>query len=98
MLSDYGNLHVILSETNEKEGPNPSYEVGNLIVKNALFTLCRLYFSCLVIGDRFRTKSEFRRKKSISEGYDFVNQSKFSYSIRGKRASIFMQISVSVGE
>lgn len=29
MSSDYGKLHVILSETNDKTGPNPSYEIGN---------------------------------------------------------------------
>lgn len=32
MLSDYGDLHVILSETNYKTGPNPSYEIGTWIV------------------------------------------------------------------
>jgi len=76
MFSDYGDLHVILSETSEREGPNPSYEV--------------------VIGDRFSTKSEFRRKNHISDSYDFVNQSSFDYNIKGQRATINMQISLSV--
>ncbi|XP_037046130.1 uncharacterized protein LOC119081366 [Bradysia coprophila] len=76
MLSDYGNLHVLLSETNEKTGPNPSYEI--------------------VIADRFGTESEFRRKNSISQGYDFVNQSSFTYNVKQHRSSVMMRISVSV--
>lgn len=29
MLSDYGDLHILLSETNERYGLNPNYEFGN---------------------------------------------------------------------
>lgn len=29
MLSDYGDVHILLSETNELEGRNPCYELGN---------------------------------------------------------------------
>lgn len=52
----------------------------------------------IVIADRFGTTSEFRRKNSISEGYDFVNQSTFLYNVRSHRAAAMMKISVSVGK
>lgn len=96
MLSDYGDLHIILSETNEKTGPNPSYEIGNSIVKIRFAP--RLSFHIVVIADRFGTESEFRRKNSISESYDFVNQTSFIYHIEDRRPSLKMRISLSIGK
>lgn len=29
MLSDYGDIYILLSETNERDGPNPCYEFGS---------------------------------------------------------------------
>lgn len=100
MISDYGNLHVILSETDEKTGPNPCYEFGKFKLSNKSFEtrISIASVSFTVIADRFGTVSEIRRKNSISESYDFVDRSSFSYNVNGQRASLWMQVSVSVGK
>lgn len=71
---------------------------NSIMVTSKIESFFLRLFNILVIGDRYKTQSEIRRKSSINEAYEFDGKTTFTYNMKGRRSRLWMQIAVSGGE
>lgn len=68
MLSDYGDVYILLSETNERNGPNPCYEFGNVVC--CIWFLLNLPIFCIIFNPSYRRSVQNNIRDSPKNQYN----------------------------